>query len=101
MIAIEPHAHGILIPVRVKAGARRTGVAGEHDGALRIDVTAAPEKGKANKAVAAVLAKSLGVAKSSAELVSGATSSQKRFLVRGIDLETASAKLAAALDTSR
>ena len=89
MVTLEPHAHGVVIPVRVKPGARRTGVAGEHDGALRVNVTAAPEKGKANQAVIEVLARLLGVAKSSVELLSGATSSQKRFLVHGVDLPAA------------
>jgi uncharacterized protein len=95
MIALEPHAQGVIVPVRVRAGARRTGVAGEHDGALRVDVTAAPEKGKANKAVAEVLAEFFGVAKSAVELVSGATNSQKRFLIAGIDVAAAQRKLSA------
>jgi uncharacterized protein len=91
MVAVEEHPRGVVIPVRVRAGARRTGVAGEHDGALRIEVTAAPEKGKANKAVAEVIAELLQVAKSAVELISGATSSQKRFLVIGVDVATARA----------
>jgi uncharacterized protein len=95
MIALEAHAQGVMVPVRVRAAARRTGVAGEHDGALRIDVTAAPEKGKANKAVAEVLAELFGVAKSAVELVSGPTSSQKRFLVTGVNLAAAQRTLAA------
>jgi uncharacterized protein YggU (UPF0235/DUF167 family) len=56
-------------------------------------VTAAPEKGKANKAVAEVLAELLQVAKSAVELLSGATSSQKRFLAVGVDVVTARARI--------
>jgi uncharacterized protein (TIGR00251 family) len=92
-VAMEEHARGVVIPVRVRAGARRTGIAGDHDGALRVDVTAVPEKGKANNAVGEVLAKTFGVAKSSVELVSGGASSQKRFLIFGLDLETARTRL--------
>ena len=97
MIALEQTAEGVVIPVRVRAGARRTGVAGEHDGALRIDVTAAPERGKANRAVVEVLSELLRAAKRSIKLVSGETSNQKRFLVEGVDLAAAQAKISAAL----
>ena len=47
-------------------------------------MTQAPEKGKANKAIVAVLAEALSVRKSQLELVAGETSPQKRFLVRGL-----------------
>ena len=50
-------------------------------------MTAAPEKGKANAAIVAVLSDSLGVAKSQIELISGETSQQKRFLIVGVDAE--------------
>ena len=83
MIALEQTSQGVIIPVRVHAAARRNAIVGVHDGALRIDVTAAPEKGKANLAVARVLCSTLGAPKSAVELVSGATSTQKRFSPRG------------------
>jgi uncharacterized protein (TIGR00251 family) len=89
MIALESSADGVVIPVRVRAGARRTGLAGNHDGALRIDVTVAPEKGKANRAVLTVLAALLHVAKSDLEILTGAASSHKRIVVRGITLANA------------
>ncbi|HEX6962879.1 MAG TPA: DUF167 domain-containing protein [Lacipirellula sp.] len=95
MVNLEEHPRGVMVPVRVKAGARRTGIAGEHNGALRVDVSAAPEKGKANKAVAEVLAELFGVAKSSVELASGPTSSQKRFLIHGVDMSAVQRMLAA------
>jgi len=97
MVLLERHPRGVVLPVRVRAGARRTGVAGEYDGALRIDVVAAPEKGKANRAVADVLAELFYVAKSNVELVSGATSPKKRFLVAGIEAATALERLTRAL----
>ena len=51
---------------------------------LRIAVTAAPEKGKANKAIAQLLAKTLGIAKSRVVLQSGETSRKKTFLIVGV-----------------
>jgi uncharacterized protein YggU (UPF0235/DUF167 family) len=47
-------------------------------------VTQVAERGKANKALVEVLAQGLRVKKSQFELLSGDTSNQKKFLVRGI-----------------
>ena len=91
---IEPHPQGVVIRVKARPGARRNSLAGLHDGALRIDVTAAPEKGKANEAIIALLAKTFGVAKSSIELISSPANPQKRFLLAGLDLTTAEVKVA-------
>lgn len=44
---------------------------------LKARVSVVPEKGKANKALIALVAKSLGLAKSSVNLVSGETSRKK------------------------
>jgi len=87
MIALEPHAEGVILPVRAQPGARRNEIRGEHEGALKVSVTQAAEKGKANKAIVALLAKTLSLRKSQIELVSGETSHHKRFLVRGMTPE--------------
>ena len=84
-IALEPHPEGTILPVRARAGARRNEVCGEQDGALKVSVTQAPEKGKANKALIALLSKALRVRKSQVQLIAGETSPQKRFLVRGVE----------------
>ena len=84
MIALEPHPEGVILPVRAHAGARRNAIRGEQNGMLRVSVTQAPEKGKANKALIAVLSEGLSLKKSQIELISGATSPQKRFLVREV-----------------
>ena len=83
-IAIEVHEGGVVLSVRVHPGARRDGVVGIHDGALKVAVSAAPEQGKANKAVADVLCGALGVRRQQVELVSGGTSRQKRFAIEGM-----------------
>jgi uncharacterized protein (TIGR00251 family) len=90
---IDPHPQGVVIRVKARPGARRNAFAGLHDGALRIDVTAAPEKGKANDAIIALLAKTFGIAKSSIELISSPANPQKRFLLAGLDLATAEKRL--------
>jgi uncharacterized protein len=84
VIELTAHAEGTIIPVLAQPGARRNAVLGERAGALRIAVTAAPEKGKANAAIQALLAESLGCRPSQVMLLSGETSRQKRFLVGGL-----------------
>ena len=76
-IRINSTPQGLLLPIRVQAGARRNHVGGVHDGRLRISVTQAPEKGKANKSVLKLLASALGVRRSVISLQSGETSPRK------------------------
>jgi uncharacterized protein (TIGR00251 family) len=83
MVDLVEDTRGVILPVRAHAGARRNGVVGARAGMLRVAVSAAPEKGKANQAIVAVLSEALGVAKSSITLLSGETSTQKRFLIAG------------------
>ena len=85
MLDLKPHPDGVILSVRAQPGARRSEVRGLQNGALKVCVTQAPEKGKANKAIVEVLAKWLGVKKSEIELISGETASQKRFLVRKVE----------------
>jgi uncharacterized protein (TIGR00251 family) len=86
MIELESHADGTILPVKAHAGARRNAIGKVQAGALQVSVTQAPEKGKANKAIIAVLAEALGVRKSQIELIAGETSPQKRFLVRDVSI---------------
>ncbi|MCA9142181.1 MAG: DUF167 domain-containing protein [Planctomycetaceae bacterium] len=87
MIALELHPVGVILPVRAQPGSKKSELRGEQDGALKIAVTQIAEKGKANKAIVALMSKQLGLRKSQIELVSGETSAQKRFLVREISVE--------------
>src|SRR3954453_13268528 len=84
MIAITEHAEGCVLSVRAQPGARKAGVLGEQAGALKVAVTAPPENGRANKALVEALREALGVKRSQVELLSGATSRDKRFLIRGV-----------------
>ena len=94
MIELEPHAEGVVLPVRAQPGARRNEIRGEQDGALKVCVTQVPEKGKANKAIVALLSKSLGLRKSQIELIAGETARQKRFLVRDIETDELQTQIA-------
>ena len=83
-----PVTDGVNVALKVHPGARRTevrGLAPDDDGgvALKVAVTAAPENGKANRAVIAALADAWGVAKSSIELIVGAADRRKAVHVAG------------------
>ncbi len=89
MIHLQSSPEGTLISVRAQPGAKRNAILGEHDGALRVAVTAPPDKGKANEAIATVLAKAFSIPNSAVELVSGPSSRQKRLLLRDVSVEQA------------
>ena len=88
-----PARGGAILTVKVTAGARRTALAGMHAGSLKVLVTAAPEKGKANQAVLSILAAKLGVAKSRLEIIAGHTSATKRIRVALWSQETLEAAI--------
>lgn len=100
MLDPKSHPDGVILPVRAQPGARRNEVRGIQDGVLKVCVTQAPEKGKANKAIVEVLAKWLGVRKSQIELISGETASQKKFLVRAIGQQELAERIKAKLAES-
>lgn len=78
----------MLLKLRVTPNAGRDVIEGFEflaDGTevLRIRVSAVPDKGKANAAVIALLAKALGLPKSSMTLVSGETARLKTVRIDG------------------
>lgn len=90
-------AQGLRLAIRVTPRAGRNSVEEVRDGRLLVKVTAPPDDGKANAAVIKLLAKELGIAASSIELLSGATSREKLLLLRGMALCAAATKLAEVL----
>ena len=100
MIALREHPAGVVLPVLAQPGARRDAVLGERAGAVRVAVTAPPEKGKANVAIQAVLADALGCKSAQIMLLSGASSRQKRFLVSGLTLDALRERLVAVVPAS-
>lgn len=101
MIQLTPHPDGVCLAVRAQAGAGRNQLRGEHDGALKVVVTQAREKGKANEAIRALLCKQLGLRKSQLTLISGHTSTHKTFLIRECSAESLVQRVDKALETAR
>ena len=75
----------VTFQVRVAPRASRSKIAGEHDGALRVRLTAPPVDGAANEELVRLLARELKVRVSAVEIVSGHSSRTKSVLVRGAD----------------
>jgi uncharacterized protein (TIGR00251 family) len=95
--AVVPTADGVVIRVHVQPKARREQIIGMHGGRIRLAVTEPPDKGKANAAVARLVAAALNLPASRVELLRGDTSRQKDLLVRNLDAAEVSRLLAASL----
>jgi len=93
MIALTAHPQGVVLPVRAQPGARKNAVLGERNGALRVAVSAAPERGKANEAIRDVLADALGYKASQITLLQGETARDKKFLISGVSVGDLERKL--------
>ena len=81
--------------IRVKPGAARPGVGGEHGGALVVRVSARAVDGRATEGALAALADSFGVRRSAVRLVSGASSRTKVVDIDEVDPCALAALLAA------
>lgn len=73
------------LAVKVVPKSSRDRVAGWVGDALKVCVTAAPERGRANAAVIDVLAAALGVPRRAIRVVSGETSPRKILEIDGLD----------------
>ena len=84
---------GVTFGVKVVPGSSRTSIAGTLDGALKVKVSAAPEKGKANQSLIAFLSKQLGVNKKAITIESGMTNPHKIISVSGVSADIVIEKL--------
>ncbi len=92
-VEISVGAGFIELALVVVPGASRTRVIGAHGTALRVAVSAAPERGKANDAVCELLAQFLGVRSADVDIVSGHSGRSKRARVSGLTASAAIARL--------
>lgn len=93
-IEITKTNEGLLLPIQAQPGARKNGIVGIHNGRLKVAVTQAPEKGKANAAIVKALANGLGIRRSDIEIVKGLTSPQKTTLIGRTSLSELEKRLA-------
>ena len=78
---------GIVVSVKIQPNSSKDRVIGEYADRIKIAVTVAPEKGKANKAVIKVFSKWLGVKSSDIQIISGEKLRDKEVFVRNITKE--------------
>ncbi len=72
------------LKVKVTPGARESTIGGWQNDVLRVKVREAAEKGRANEAVARLLAERLGVPPTAVLLKRGAASREKLFVIDGL-----------------
>ncbi|MGA2914874.1 MAG: DUF167 domain-containing protein [Sedimentisphaerales bacterium] len=80
-IKITCGQNAVFFSVKVIPASSRTGLAGVQNGIIRIKLSAAPEKGKANQALIEFLADLLGVKKKIITITSGLTTKVKQIAV--------------------
>lgn len=87
MIQLTSDSDDVLLPVKVVPKSSRDRIIGELDGALKVAVSAAPEKGEANKAVCKLIAKTLGLRNNQIQVDTGHGSPRKILRMTGTTIE--------------
>jgi uncharacterized protein (TIGR00251 family) len=77
---------GLEVRLHVLPRARRSELAGVHNGALKLKVTAPPVDDAANRAIIEFFSDLLGVSKSSLSIPAGAKSREKILQIKGLTL---------------
>ncbi len=72
-----------MVVVKAVPRARRTGAVGVQDGAVRVQIAAAPHKGQSNAALCAYLADVAGVRASAVRVRRGSTGARKIIEIDG------------------
>jgi uncharacterized protein (TIGR00251 family) len=85
------------LQLRVSPRASGARIVGRHGTAWKVRVAPAPERGKANDAVLALVADALRVPQASVELVGGATSRDKVVAIQGLSEVEVEQRLEAAV----
>jgi uncharacterized protein len=85
------------VRLRVSPRATTACVVGRHAEGWKLRVTSAPERGRANEAVLALLAEALDLPPARLELVSGQSSRDKVVAVAGLSEDVVDRRLAAAV----
>ena len=83
-LRVQEGDDSVTFEVRVAPRASRNAIAGVHEGALKVSLTAPPVEGAANEALRKLLAKALGVPKSNIEIIRGERGRNKVLRIRGV-----------------
>ena len=86
---LEATNSGVRLRLYVQPNGKKSEILGEHDGALKIRIQAAPVDGKANAAVEQFVAQLFDIARGRVAITKGQQSRTKFVEVSGLDLRTA------------
>ena len=92
-LKIQQAGNSVTFSVKVVPRSSKTAVVGVLGGMLKVKLTAAPEKGKANESLVEFLADTLGVKRNMVTINAGHTSSVKTIQVTGVSTESIFGKL--------
>ena len=84
MSPISQKGDAVCLSVRVQPRSSKSGVAGMHGEQIKICLKSAPVDNAANKECCVLLAKALGVPRSSVSVMNGASSRSKVLKVEGV-----------------
>jgi uncharacterized protein (TIGR00251 family) len=79
----------VVLRVHAQPGAGRSAVVGRYGDAVKIRVAAPPDEGRANAALAELLARELGLKPADVALLAGDKGRTKRFRLGGLDPDDA------------
>jgi len=94
VIEIQERDGQFVFAVRVSPRASRNAIEGEHQGALKVRLTAPPVDDRANEALRRLLAERLKVPVSAVRIVTGEKSRTKRVSIAGVTRAQVAALLA-------
>ncbi|MFN3413274.1 MAG: DUF167 domain-containing protein [Thermoanaerobaculum sp.] len=84
---MQLHAGGCFLRVKVVPGGKKLAVVGVIGDSLKVSLTAAAERGEANRQLQGFLAEVLGISPSSVVLKAGLTSKNKLVFLAGVEPE--------------
>ena len=88
-MSLPPYLHQeksgtLLLHLKIQPNASRSGLAGQHGQRLKIRLQSPPQNGKANRELIRFLSDTLGIPKSSLDLIRGQSSRDKTVRIEGI-----------------
>lgn len=87
----------MILEIKVTPNASKNEILRWEENRLVIKIQGVPEKGKVNENLIAFLAKTLGIAKSQIEILSGKTSRLKKLEITGMSIDDVKVVLNASL----
>ncbi len=84
---------GVRINISVQPRAARSGLAGVHEGRLKVRIAAPPVDGEANEELTRFLARLFEVPRSAVTIVQGHRGKRKQVHLTGVSLESVRARL--------